>query len=216
MISFAAACFDLDGTLIDTEPIHLKAESDCLTRFGVAANDSQRPRTFGLGIEPGMRLLADTFGLEFTSVLQTYMPFWEEGLHSDLRLLPGADLVLSWLQQHNIPIALVTSSNTAYVNLVESVVDLKQIFRVKITSDNVQQLKPDPTAYLEAVDKLGTNPENCVGFEDSGAGIKALNKAGLFSVAVHPAYRSRQELQSAALKVETLNEIHSKLEAWFR
>jgi len=216
MTSFFAACFDLDGTLIDTEPIHLKAESDCLASLGIDACDILRPRTFGLGIEPGMKLLADAFGLDYNVILKTYMPLWEEGLLSDLRLLPGADLVLSWLGDHNIPIALVTSSDTAYVSLVESVVNLKQIFRVKITSDNVQQLKPDPTAYLEAVKKLGVNPEDCIGFEDSGAGITALNKAGLFSVAIHPAHKSRPELENASLKVETLNVIRPRLESWFR
>ncbi len=79
----------------------------------------------------------------------------------------------------------------------------------------VKQLKLDSTTYLEAAKKIRVNPEACIGFEGSGAGITALSKAGLFSVAVHPAYRLRPELQNAALKVEILNAIHPKLKSWY-
>ncbi len=215
MKPLTATCFDLDGTLIDTEPIHIKAESDCLLSFGIDINDSRRPRTFGLGIEPGMKSLAYALGLDFKSVLKTYLSLWDNHLHSDLRLLLGVEEALLWLLNHNIPIALVTSSDTNYVDLVESVVNLKQIFQVKITSDDVRCLKPSPTAYLEALKKLRVRPENCVGFEDSGAGITALNTAGLFSVAVHPQHESRPELHNAGLRVENLKKVQPKFESWF-
>jgi HAD superfamily hydrolase (TIGR01509 family) len=212
---FLAACFDLDGTLIDTESIHVKAEGECLKSFDVDPGSIQRPRTFGMGIEPGLQLLADTFNLDFNSVLKNYMVFWEDGLHYNLNFLPGADAVLSWLSEYGIPLALVTSSSAEYVDLVDSSIRLRNRFQVVITSDNTQCLKPNPMAYNKAVRELEIPSENCVGFEDSGAGIKALNAAGLFSVAVHPDYKIRAELQTAKLLVTDLGKIQSFLESWF-
>ncbi|MFT5088063.1 MAG: beta-phosphoglucomutase-like phosphatase (HAD superfamily) [Candidatus Latescibacterota bacterium] len=58
---FVAVCFDLDGTLIDTESIYLEAESQCLATFRIDSEDYRRLRTFGLGFELGMQLLADMF-----------------------------------------------------------------------------------------------------------------------------------------------------------
>ena len=212
---FSAACFDLDGTLIDTETIHNSAEDECLKILGIDPKSPMRPRTFGMGIEPGMQLLADIFTLKSSTVLSTYTALWEKGLQSDLRLLPGAGKVLSWLSSHNIPLALVTSSDSDYVNLVDSVLDLKQMFDVLVTCDDVKRLKPDPTAYLEATRQLGVNPAFCVGFEDSGVGVTALNRAKVFSVAVHPDHKLRPELQTARLRVESLRGIQQNLSSWF-
>ena len=212
---FVAACFDLDGTLIDTEPIHVSAEDECLAVLGIDARDPRRPRTFGLGIDSGMRLLADVFDLDFPAVLSTYLPLWEKGLHGRLEMLPGALAVLSWLADRGIPLALVTSGDAAYLDLVNSVVGVKPFFRATVVADDVPRTKPDPLPYLEAARKLRVDPRACVGFEDSGAGIAALNAAGMFSVAVHPAHASRPELQSARWRVESLDAPLPHLASWF-
>lgn len=101
------------------------------------------------------------------------------------------------------------------MDLVDSVLEFKRVFKVIVTSDTTPRLKPDPMAYLEAVKLLGTNPEACVGFEDSGAGITALNAAGVFSVAVHPTIESRPELRPANLQMENLAKAHTHLSTWF-
>lgn len=90
---FAAACFDLDGTLIDTEPIHVSAEGACLSAFGIDVHDPRRPRTFGMGIESGMELLADVVDLDFPAVLDTYLSLWEKDLRGQLNMLSGAHIV---------------------------------------------------------------------------------------------------------------------------
>lgn len=149
-----AACFDLDGTLIDTEPVHLAAESQCLALLGVDPCDGCRPRTFGLGIDAGMRRLSKAYGLDETGVLGTYLRLWETGLHTTLKLLPGADLVLTWLAGRGIPLALVTSGDAQYVNLVNSVLDLRRHFQAIVTADQVEATKPDPLPYQMAAERL--------------------------------------------------------------
>lgn len=215
MPEFTAACFDLDGTLIDTEPIHVQAEMSCLVSMGIDVGLIQHERTFGKGIEAGMRSLAESYGLDFGLVLGTYMPLWESGLRDDLTALPGSGDVLSWLNEREIPTALVTSGDTAYVELVGSVLGLVEAFDTVVTSDDVENLKPAPDAYLKAADGLATAPDRCIGFEDSGSGVVALNQAGMRSVAVHLDHGSRPELGSAAIRLCSLADAIPQLPIWF-
>jgi len=213
--TFSAACFDLDGTLIDTEPLHIDAEDKCLATLGIDPRDPLRPRTFGMGIESGMGLLGDIFKLDPSLVLNTYLPLWENNLQNQLKMLPGAGAVLSWLTDHKIPLALVTSGDAAYLDLVDSALNLKQLFRVTVVSDDVSRTKPDPMPYLKAAQKLQVAPKACVGFEDSEAGIAALNAAGIFSVAVHPDHASRSELRTAQWREVNFTAVLPHLSSWF-
>ena len=213
--TFSAACFDLDGTLIDTESLHVGAEGECLAALGIDPTDPRRPRTFGMGIEAGMGLLADIFGLDSAVVLDIYLPLWENSLHDRLKMLPGTGAVLSWLADRKIPLALVTSGDAAYLDLVDSVLNLKQLFCVTIVSNDVSRTKPDPMPYLEAARKLHVAPKTCLGFEDSESGITALNAAGIFSVAVHPEHASRPELRAAQCREANFTAVLPHLPSWF-
>ncbi|MFC1525589.1 HAD family hydrolase [Candidatus Latescibacterota bacterium] len=215
MPMYTAACFDLDGTLIDTEPVHLQAETSCLAALGMGVSSLRHVRTFGKGIEEGMRSLAETYDLDYEKVLGTYMPLWESGLRQDLRVLPGAINVLSWLTEHGVPTALVTSGDRAYVDLVDSVLGLADRFIAVVTSDDVTNLKPAPDPYLKAAEGLATSPDMCVGFEDSGSGVASLNGAEMLSVAVHPDHDARPELQLAGVRVSSLAGVPPLLPAWF-
>tara|TARA_B100000809_G_scaffold251236_1_gene284543 strand:- start:56 stop:385 length:330 start_codon:yes stop_codon:yes gene_type:complete len=102
MSDYWAACFDLDGTLIDTEPVHLRAETSCLITLGIDTGSLRHERTFGKGIESGMKSLAETYELDYELVMATYMPLWKSGLLSDLTVLPGTRDILSWLKEHRV------------------------------------------------------------------------------------------------------------------
>ena len=88
---YDAACFDLDGTLIDTEPLHLDAERRALQTLGVEQLAGDHPKTFGMGILPGMALLSEVYGLGGQQkVLDVYLPLWDRLLETELELMPGA------------------------------------------------------------------------------------------------------------------------------
>jgi beta-phosphoglucomutase-like phosphatase (HAD superfamily) len=215
MSDYSAACFDLDGTLIDTEPVHVRAETLCLAALGISASSLRHERTFGKGFEAGIKSLSDTYELDYELVLGTYMPLWKSGLRGELTTLPGAVDILSWLTEHRVPMALVTSCGRAYVELVDSILGLLAGFSQVITSDDVVDLKPAPDPYLKAAADLGCAPTSCVGFEDSGSGVSALNQAMMLSVAVHPDHPSRPELQDANVKITSLAEAIPLLATWF-
>ena len=96
------------------------------------------------------------------------------------------------------------AGDLAYVELVDSVLDLMEEFSVIVTSDDITDLKPAADPYLKASDDLTIAPDRCIGFEDSASGVTALNGAEMLSVAVHPDHADRPELQQAEVRVSSL------------
>ena len=214
---FSAICFDLDGTLIDSEPIHLRAESDMLRSFGVEQRAADHPRTFGMGIMPGMAAISDHYGLGGAQgVFDAYLPFWNNAVESGLELKPGARDLLVAISDRSIPIALVTSGDREYADLVIRLQALESIFDCIVTEDDVASLKPDAEPYLAAAGLLGHAPERCVGVEDSGSGVASLRAASMYSVVVHPEFTSRPELSGADENFASLCDIESSsITRWF-
>lgn len=181
---FHAACFDLDGTLIDTTPLHLAAEAETLRDFGIDFDDPRRPWTFGLGDDACAKLIADAFGLKADRVLEAYVPRWWAQVAAGAELKQGAREILGQLAELNVPMALVTSGDAGYVRLMFESCGIGQFFKATVSMDDVQQMKPHPEPYLLAAAQLGIDPQRCVGFEDSPAGLESLRSAGMYSLAV--------------------------------
>ena len=103
--------------------------------------------------------------------------------HGGVEWRPGAYELLQMLDSMGIPLALVTSSFRAYTELVACRAPGSG-FSVLVTGDAVTNGKPHPEPYLRAAQELGVAPEECVAFEDSGAGITSAYRAGVITVAV--------------------------------
>ena len=202
---FRAALFDLDGTLVDTEPLHLHAERAALASLGVSELAADHPRTFGAGIMPGMRMLAERYGIASGEVvLEAYLPQWEAMFPGELRAMPGADDLLRMLCEAGVPCALVTSGELEYVSAVLARFGWQGAFRHVVTLESVSNLKPHPEPYLKAAAMLALAPAECAGFEDSGPGVQSLKAAGVYAVAVHRDVEKRTELHAADEYVDSL------------
>ena len=204
--SLKAACFDLDGTLVDTGPLHAEAERLALVALGVPEPVVDHPITFGAGVMPGMQMLADHYGLQSAQrVFDAYLPAWESVFETGLKPLPGADDTLRLLHAAGVPLALVTSGESEYVDKVLVHFDWAGLFAERVTMESVQSLKPDPEPYLLAAQLLGFEPAECIGFEDSISGLMSLRAAGLYSVIVRPDHAERDELNGADMAISGLD-----------
>lgn len=180
-----AACFDLDGTLVDTGPLHVEAERLALVALGIPEPALDHPLTFGAGILPGMEMLAEHYGIPSPEhVLEAYLPAWESAFESGLKPMPGADEVLRLLHGSGIPLALVTSGENEYVDKVLEQLEWSRYFTHRVSLESVDNLKPHPEPYLTAANLLSTPPEQCAGIEDSASGLGSLAAAGFYSVLV--------------------------------
>lgn len=172
--------FDLDGVLIDSETEYTKIWSEIDLRFPTGIPD------FPTVIK----------GMTLVEIIDKYFPepekrkavpklLYELEGKMKYKWLPGAYRLLTWLQDHNIPSALVTSSNEIKMaHLREELPEAEQFFSVIITGDKVSKSKPDPEGYLLGASMIGRSPAKCVVFEDSLQGVKAGHAAGAFVVGV--------------------------------
>lgn len=165
--------FDLDGVLIDSETEYTKIWS---------AIDAKYPS--------GVADLAHVIkGQTLPYILNTYFPKEKHTAVTEMldemeqvmvyRMLPGADDVLAYLQQHNIPRVLVTSSNDKKMaHLREEQPDLESKFNDIVTANRISRSKPDPEGYMLGAKICNADPKNCVVIEDSVQGVTAGHRAG--------------------------------------
>lgn len=207
-----AACIDLDGTLIDTGPLHVAAERLALIALGIPEPASDHPVTFGAGVMPGMQMLADHYDLTSAEqVFEAYLPAWESIFESGLKPMPGADETLKRLHNAGVPLALVTSGEDEYVDKVLTKFNWARLFSCRVTLESVTNLKPHPEAYLTAAKLLELPPERCVGIEDSHSGLNALRAAGLFSVFVNRNQELVRTATEADIFLESLDDFDDSL-----
>jgi HAD superfamily hydrolase (TIGR01509 family) len=182
----AAVLFDMDGLLIDSEPLWLAAETAVMRRLGGepwTAADQQE--LLGGSLERTVSYLrakaavprppdvvADWLMSEMTDLVQ------REGVP----LRPGAAGLLAAVRAAGLPHALVTSSERDFMDAVLASTGLA--FDVTVCAADVTRTKPDPEPYLLAAKLLGTSPEGCVVLEDSPNGIAAAEAAGCQVIAV--------------------------------
>lgn len=182
---FAAACFDLDGTLIDTGPPHLEAERATLKAFGIDELADDHPVTFGQGVIPGAQMVADHYDLGgVDTVLSEYLRQWERIAASGIDLLPGAKSAVRAIAAAGVRAALVTSGERSYADGFMKMSGLDAVFSCSVTLDDVTRLKPNPEPYLKGAELLGATPSECVVFEDSVAGFRAASAAGMYCVGI--------------------------------
>jgi HAD superfamily hydrolase (TIGR01509 family) len=175
----------MDGTLVDTEPYWMAAETPLVERFGGTWSHEQALRLVGLGLEDSARIFQD-------AGVRMGIPDIVEHLTDDVMgqlatkgvpFRPGARDLLASLREAGIPTALVTMSLR---RMAQSVVDLIDFdaFDVIIAGDDATRPKPFPDPYLQACEALGVEPAHTVALEDSPNGLRSAVASGAAVIGV--------------------------------
>ncbi|MGH9327543.1 MAG: HAD family hydrolase [Terriglobia bacterium] len=183
----AAAIFDMDGVLVDSNPFHIEKWIELLNDRKVPFSRDELPRQilgqrndhafrlfFGSRLaQPEMKQLGAELEAKFRNVFRPHA-----------RPLPGLVPLLCQLRSAGIPLAVASSAIRENVEFVVETIGLRPFFQCLINGDEVLHPKPDPEIYLKTAGKLGVEADECVGFEDSFAGIEAVKRAGMKCVAI--------------------------------
>jgi len=180
-----AMLFDLDGTLIDTLPLHLAAERRALADYGIEKIADDHPQTFGAGILPGMAMLAEHYDIDDLQAFTAhYLALWNAEVDKNLSPTPGAVEFPTAVAASETKIALVTSGDRPYADQVMANLGITALFNVVVTFQAVANPKPAPDAYQLACEQLDIAPEQTIAFEDSASGFNSLAAAGIESIAI--------------------------------
>jgi HAD superfamily hydrolase (TIGR01509 family) len=211
----AAVVFDMDGVLIDSEPIHFAAIYALLADHGVTAPSEQEEAFFGHTALEVFRILRAHYDLvpDETALASDWIARVVELLSQPLVPMPGLPGVLGELRDRGLRLALASGSAPPIVAATLHGLGLGQAFEVVVSADEVAKGKPAPDIFLETARRLGVRPEACLVIEDSLNGVNAAVAAGMACVAV-PCHSTRgQDFSSAAVRLDSLAELPGWLDA---
>jgi HAD superfamily hydrolase (TIGR01509 family) len=180
-----ALIFDMDGTLVHSDPVHLDAFAEILAPEGIVVDDHlYRTSIIGHTNESIFATLLPHLPVVQHEIYAERKEAAFRRLALELKPLEGLLELLDWAEARGIRIALVTNAPLLNASHILDVLGITDRFEVKITIDQVERGKPDPLPYLTAVERLGIRAEEAIAFEDSPSGMRAAKAAGLFSFGV--------------------------------
>jgi HAD superfamily hydrolase (TIGR01509 family) len=181
----AAVLFDMDGTIVDTEPYWIAAEYALVAEFGGQWSDAHAHHLVGSALTAAAAYIREYGGvpLRDEQIIDRLERSVIASMQQAIPWRPGARELLTTLRDEAVPCALVTMSYTA---LAMTVVDAlhAEAFMAVVTGDEVTDGKPHPEPYLLGAARLGVDPEHCVAIEDSPTGVASAEAAGCVVLAV--------------------------------
>jgi len=181
----AAALWDFDGTIVDTEPYWMAAETDLIAGYGAAWSHAQAMQLVGSDLLASGALIIEQTGIPLTApeVVEGLLDRVVTRLDLDIPWRPGARELLADMRRLGISCGLVTMS---YQRFVQPVLDALPAgtFDCVVTGETVIDGKPHPEAYLTAARLLAVAPEECIAIEDSPTGATSALAAGCRVLAV--------------------------------
>ena len=177
-----AIIFDMDGLMLDTEPLYRIAWKRASAECGFELTDEIYTSLVGRGRKDAERTLAETFGPEFSpEKFRVLAARYEEEEFAGppMPKKPGLDELLAFLEQMNLPLAVATSTERRLTLPRLARAGLLSRFDAVATGDEVSRGKPFPDLFLLAARRLGAEPSSCLVLEDSEAGVFAARAAGM-------------------------------------
>ncbi|TDO47935.1 HAD superfamily hydrolase (TIGR01509 family) [Kribbella sp. VKM Ac-2527] len=185
-MTLRAVLWDMDGTLVDSEPVWARVQIDLMATLGavwttedcvsLVGSDLSNALKVWMARIPAGRITPDELAERmFSQVVAT--------LREEVELRPGAVELLQALNKEEIPCALVSASHRVMIDAVLGHLP-DELFDVIVAGDEVEHGKPHPEPYLTAARALGVDPADCVVIEDSPGGTESGTAAGAFVVAV--------------------------------
>jgi len=180
----SALLFDLDGTMLNTDPIHIAIFADLMGSYGIDADEA-----FYMGHVHG-RLNVDVFAEFLPNVTDPQglsdakEAEFRRRLPSAFPAMPGLNAVLDYADAEGMKLAVVTNANRLNAEAMLEAIGHSTRFDAMIIGEECQRGKPHPEPYLRAIEALGVTPETSIAFEDSPSGIRSAHAAGAYVVGI--------------------------------
>lgn len=183
---FQAVIFDMDGLLVDSEIVWHKAEYDLFTALGVNYTDEARSLGVGLRVDEFIAVLHDHFKLTVSvrQLIDDLNQMMIDRIPHEVVAKPGAIELLTFLKDNGIPMAVASNSSGAIIKTTMDAQGWNDFLPIQCTADDEKAGKPAPDVYLTAARRLGVNPLQSVGVEDSPRGSRGVVNAGMTCLAV--------------------------------
>jgi HAD superfamily hydrolase (TIGR01509 family) len=209
-LSFDAVIFDMDGVLVDSEPLYMAVERQSFAHYGIALDEREQSRFVGTSQQQMWREIKVMYGLEVAIadlIAEHQLQVLRVLGHSSLEPMPGVMKLIEELKTHGIPCALASSSPRKLVECVLERIGLTGCFAPMICGDEVRLSKPEPEIFLLAAARLGVPPHRCLVIEDSRHGVAAAKAAGMQCIGLRNPNSGEQSLEGADWRYDNHQQI---------
>jgi len=181
----AAVLWDMDGTLVDTEPYWIQTEFELAERYGGSWSEAHALNLVGNDLLESGRYIREHMGIDLTpeEIVEALLDGVVHRVEEEVPWRPGAVELLEAVRSAGVPCALVTMSYERFVAPILACLP-PETFRVVVTGDRVNQGKPHPEPYLTAAAALGLCASDCLAIEDSNTGARSAEAAGCLVLVV--------------------------------
>ena len=202
----AGVIFDLDGVLVDSEPLQHRAYNRVLERFGIQVEADEYGREW-IAAGRGPEYAVQTYALPLTAdeLRRLKDPVYHALLREAVTLLPGAREALMRLSAA-FPVALATNSNPVDTAFILERFDLRRFFTAVVTREQYERPKPAPDAFRTAAARLALPPARCVVLEDAYKGVVAAAEAGCTCIAIPRGYTADNDCSRARSVIRSIDE----------
>ena len=203
--------FDMDGVIVDTEPVHHHAYRQHFAALNIAVSDEMYSSFTGNSTRNIYQKLKEQFQLEeeVEKLVDIKRALFNEAFDTkeDLFLLDGVEDLIKDLHSNGMQMILASSSAYVTIERIFKRFRLHQYFSHIVSGEDFPESKPHPAIFQHAAMLSGHPSENCIVIEDSTNGIKAAKAAGLFCIGYDSFHSKMQDLSEADMTISHFNEL---------
>jgi HAD superfamily hydrolase (TIGR01509 family) len=190
-----AILFDLDGTLANSDPIHVQIWQDFLREYGLSVDTAFYKAKFSGRLNSA--ILQELLPQLSTDEIAAFSDrkeaeFRRRAAAGELHSMPGLVEFLAWADNQSLQQAVVTNAPAENAHFMLEVLGLGNRFPTVVIGDQLERGKPDPMPYQVALERLGLSPQAAIAFEDSPTGIRAAIGAGILTIGVTSAHAAEE------------------------
>ncbi len=208
-----AVIFDMDGVMIDSEPLWEKTERILLARRNIDYSPEYRDLIVGLNQRDSGKLLKETFSLDETvdEIISERVEILTAIYEEELEVVPGLTPLLDELKLREYLLAVASSSPLRVINFVLDMFSLHGYFDAVVSGECTEKGKPHPDIYLHTAERLRVRPSECVAIEDSINGVRSATGAGMYCIAIPDKRLSPEAFERAHLILENMDDLKPQL-----
>ena len=205
--------FDMDGLLIDSEPLWTEAATEVFAYYGKKLTAAEFAATTGLRTSEFVSWWLRDYKFDNTELEKAgerIVDLTIKKIQLQGKPMPGAEYILDFFEQRGFKIGLATSSPMSVADTVIDLLNIEKYIQVKTSAEKLQYGKPHPQVYLDCAAALQSSPLECICFEDSVNGMIAVKAARMKCVVVPTYSQQKDEKWSVAdLKISSLKNFSS-------
>lgn len=206
--------FDMDGVIVDTEPVHKYAYFRHFEELGIDVTDELYASFTGNSTKNVFQKIKDRFGIttEVNDLVLRKRSLFNDAFDTkpDLELIPGVERLIKDLHANGFELILASSASKSTISRVFNRFQLHDYFTHKVSGEDFPKSKPDPAIFLHAASLSRHTKEECVIIEDSTSGVKAACAAGIYCIGYNSENSKLQNLEGASTFVDDFFKIDAQ------